>query len=70
MFLTTGEAAKFLKVAPRTVMKWCDSDRLKHVRQDGTNNRLISPSDLSRFMEHWNMIVPEELLAMCRSETA
>lgn len=48
---TTTQAAKLLRVAPRTVCKWCDSGRLAHSREPGTNNRLIREDVLAGFMK-------------------
>lgn len=62
--LTTGQAAKFLQVAPRTVMKWVDHGKLKAEREPGTNNRLIAPADLVEFMRLYDLETPAELLAM------
>jgi excisionase family DNA binding protein len=36
---TTGEAARLLCVAPRTVCKWFDSGRLKGFRVPGSQDR-------------------------------
>lgn len=49
--MTTAQAARILRVAPRTVCKWCDCGRLPHSRESGTNNRLIREDDLRTFMK-------------------
>ena len=62
--LSAGKAAKFLKVSPRTVMKWVDQGKLKAEREAGTNNRRIAPADLVEFMRFYDFETPAELLAM------
>lgn len=64
--LTTVQAAIYLQVAPRTVCKWCDNNRLKHEREENTNNRLIKPSDLVFFMKEAGVPVPDSLLELCK----
>jgi two-component system response regulator RpaA len=58
---TTGEAAKFLQVAPRTVSKWFDQGRLRGYRIPGSQDRRIPQEQLIRFMRDNGMPVPEEL---------
>lgn len=58
--LTTGEAAKILQVAPRTVSKWCDSGRLPCEREAGSKNRLIDAEDLRRFMAENGVPIPDD----------
>lgn len=58
---STGEAAKFCKVAPRTVMKWFDSGKLKGYRIPGSNDRRIPREQLIRFMKDNGMTLLAEL---------
>lgn len=46
-------AAKVCKVAPRTVMKWCDMGRLKCTRDEKTGNRWITRDDLNAFVRQY-----------------
>lgn len=46
---STAEAAKHLRVAPRTVSKWFDAGRLKGFREAGTQNRRMTRADLDAF---------------------
>jgi excisionase family DNA binding protein len=53
--LTTGEVAKILKVAPRTVSKWFDAGKLKGYRLEGSNDRRIPIEALEAFCLEHNM---------------
>jgi len=57
--LTTGEAARICRVAPRTVMKWFDSGRLKGYRLPGSNDRRIPVENLIRFLKENGMPLRE-----------
>ena len=46
---TTGQVARICKVAPRTVVKWFDSGRLRGYRTPGGDNRRIPREELLRF---------------------
>lgn len=52
---TTGDAAKILQVAPRTVSKWFDSGVLKGYRIPGSNDRRIPRESLSEFIHDHGM---------------
>lgn len=58
---TTGEAAKFCKVAPRTISKWLDAGRIRGYRVPGSNDRRIPREALVRFMKEYGMPLPPEL---------
>ena len=58
--LTTGQVAQICNVAPRTVTKWFDSEKLKGYRIPGSRDRRIPASELVRFMKAHNM--PTEML--------
>src|SRR5689334_23227332 len=50
---TTGQVAQICKVAPRTVVKWFDSGRLRGYRIPGHQDRRIPREHLLRFLnEH------------------
>ena len=50
---TTGDVAKLLNIAPRTVSKWIDSGRLHGYRIPGSHGRRVPREALLRFMrEH------------------
>lgn len=49
--LTTGQVAKIIQVAPRTVSKWFDSGKLKGYRIPGSNDRRITRKELERFIK-------------------
>ncbi len=49
-FLTTGEAAKICRVAPRTICKWFDAGRLKGRRLPGTLDRRIDKQHFLAFL--------------------
>jgi excisionase family DNA binding protein len=46
---TTGEAARILDVAPRTVCKWCAAGRIACHRLPGSTDRRIEPAALRAF---------------------
>jgi excisionase family DNA binding protein len=58
---TTGEAARLLCVAPRTVCKWFDSGRLKGFRVPGSQDRCIPREQLVRFITDHGLALPAEL---------
>jgi two-component system response regulator RpaA len=58
---TTGEAARLLYVAPRTVCKWFDSGRLKGFRVPGSQDRRIPREQLVRFITDHGLALPAEL---------
>jgi CheY-like chemotaxis protein len=59
MVYTTGGVAKLCRVAPRTVMKWCDSGDLPHARlpsRPGTGgDRRITHEALVAFLKRYRM---------------
>ena len=54
-FLTTGQVAKICEVAPRTVIKWFDSGRLRGYRIPGSMDRRIPREHLLRFLKEHGM---------------
>jgi len=58
---TTGQAAKLLKVAPRTVSKWCDNQGLECYRLPGSTDRRIPRTGLVAFLVANSLPVPPEL---------
>ena len=58
---TTGQVAKFCKVAPRTVTKWFDSGRIKGYRLPGSQDRRFPREYLIEFMKKHGMPLPDEL---------
>lgn len=59
--LTTGQAARLLHVAPRTLAKWCDSGRIRHHRLPDSTDRRIFRGDLVAFAAGHGLPVPAEL---------
>ncbi len=53
--LTTGQVAKLLEVAPRTVSKWFDSGSLTGFKLPGSNDRRISKVSLIEFCKQHKM---------------
>ncbi len=53
--LTTGQVARYCRVAPRTVSKWFDSGKLKGYRIPGSHDRRIPTNALLKFMRDHNM---------------
>lgn len=54
-WLTTGQIAKRLGVAPRTVAKWIDSGRLIGIRIPGSRDRRVHPVALADFERHYGI---------------
>lgn len=52
--LTTGQVAKLLNVAPRTVSKWFDAGKIQGQRLPN-GNRLIPRESLKLFCQEHNM---------------
>ena len=52
---TTGEVAKFCKVAPRTVSKWFDSGKLKGYLLPSSQDRRIPRQELIQFLKKHGM---------------
>ena len=60
--LTTGQVARLCKVAPRTVVKWCDDPNgLKNYKIYGSLDRRICAGDLVEFCVRTLMPVPDEV---------
>lgn len=57
---TTGQVAKFCRVAPRTVSKWFDSGKLLGYRIPGGQDRRVMRSILVNFMQEYGL--PTDLL--------
>ncbi len=50
---TTGQIAKIVKVAPRTVAMWFDAGRIRGYRLPGSHDRRIPRESLEKFLlEH------------------
>jgi excisionase family DNA binding protein len=47
---TTGQVAEMLKVAPRTISKWCDQGRLGCYRIPGSHDRRITHQAFEKFV--------------------
>jgi two-component system, OmpR family, response regulator RpaA len=58
---TTGQVAKMLMVAPRTVSKWFDAGRLRGYRIPGSQDRRIPREALLKFLGDNGLPVPAEL---------
>lgn len=54
---TTGQIARICHVAPRTVAKWFDSERLKGYRVPGSGDRRVTRESLLAFMREHGMPV-------------
>jgi excisionase family DNA binding protein len=52
-WLTTGDVAKRLGVAMRTVSKWIDEGRLVGIRLPGSRERRVHPSAMEAFEREW-----------------
>lgn len=62
--LTSGQVAKALAVAPRTVSKWCDKGYLPHYRIPGSNDRRVYAHVLLKFIRDNGMNPPASLVAL------
>lgn len=72
-FLTTGQIATLLGVAPKTVSKWVDSGLLKGFRLPGSMDRRILKIDLDTFCVANQFPVPEQYqckVALTRDRSA
>lgn len=64
---TTGQLARMLGVAPRTVSKWCDDGKLPSYRIPspgrpvGKGDRRVLHNELVRFLADNNMPIPSEI---------
>lgn len=64
--LTTTEAAKACKCAPRTLAKWIDSGQLKGYRMPGSLDRRVTVEELVAFMRQNRMPIPRSLMCGAR----
>jgi len=66
---TTGELARFLMVAPRTVSKWADIGKLPCYRLPGSLDRRFPVDGVLQFMKDNNMPIPwqvkDKLFGFC-----
>jgi alkylated DNA nucleotide flippase Atl1 len=62
VILTTGETARLVGVAPRTVAKWCDSKQLPSWRLPLSGDRRLFAADLFQFLASRGAHVPAELV--------
>lgn len=53
--LSTGQVAKALQVAPRTVSKWIDNGTIVGHKLPGSSNRRVRMGDLVRFAREYGM---------------
>jgi two-component system response regulator RpaA len=58
---TTGEVAKMINVATRTVAKWFDQGKLRGYRIPGSQDRRIPKEQLVRFLKDHGIPVPAGL---------
>ena len=57
---TTGQIARLVRVAPRTVSKWFDTGRLQGYHVPGSKDRRIPEASLTKFLaEHGMPTIPE-----------
>ena len=67
-FLTTGEMAKDLGAAPRTVAGWCDGGKLQHYRLPtngrGEGDRRIPINQAIKFCQDNGVPVPQSWLGL------
>jgi excisionase family DNA binding protein len=56
---TTGQIAKLVKVAPRTVSKWFDSGRLRGYRIPGSQDRRVPEQSLLTFLREYGLPTDE-----------
>ena len=59
--LSTGQIAKLVQVAPRTVSKWIDSGLLPGYRLPGSRDRRVPRASLVKFLADNNMPSIEQL---------
>lgn len=65
--LGTQEVARICMVAPRTVVKWVDSGKLKGYRIPESTHRRVMASDLVMFLRQCpGFPIPDELLGIKR----
>ncbi|MCC7261162.1 MAG: response regulator [Candidatus Latescibacteria bacterium] len=60
--LTTGEIAQYCKVNFRTVIRWIKRGHLKAYQLPGRGDNRVEVSDFLRFLEQYNMPVPEDFV--------
>ena len=58
---STGEAAKILRVAPRTICKWFDAGRIWGYRFPDSRDLRIPRESLIRFLKENGIPLPGEL---------
>lgn len=66
---TTGDVAKLLKVAPRTISKWVDTGKLRGYRIPGSRFRRVPRANLIRFLAENQMPTIEEFSGAVSSST-
>lgn len=59
---TTGQVAELCHVAPRTVARWFDSNKLFGYRIPGSQDRRIPQEYLIRFLREHSMPIPSSLV--------
>ena len=61
--LTTGEAAKFMRMSIQSVIRAVDTGTIKGYRLPGSLCRRVPASSVRRWLEENELPVPEELAA-------
>lgn len=62
--LTTGEAARIVGVAPRTMVKWCDTGGLPSWKLPCSPDRRLYAHDLREYLARFGSPIPAELDAL------
>jgi two-component system response regulator RpaA len=57
---TTGQIAKMLSMAPRTISRFIDDGKLKGFQIPGSNHRRVAHNDLITFCKEFK--IPESLI--------
>ncbi len=60
--LTTGQCARIIQCAPRTVAKWFDSGKLRGHRLPGSNDRRVGRDELLKFIRAHQLVDAERRL--------
>lgn len=62
--LTSGDIAKLISVAPKTVAKWIDDGHLSGYRLPGSNRRRVTRTNLAAFLKKHDMPSIEKYAAV------
>ena len=66
---STGEIAKFCQVNLRTVIRWIEAGKIKGYKLPGRGNNRVSRAELLRFMQEYDMPIPDVLSQPAISDT-